>query len=136
MRYMKNQEMVEEFHEAFSLAINEDLPLEEENMSSDTLDLLFLRDRLIEEEISEFFQAMDKSIDSKEAMADFLKEAADVLYVIYGYCVTFGYDLDEVFRRVHESNMSKLVDGKAIYDERGKVMKGPNYKKPDLSDLV
>jgi len=62
---------------------------------------------------------------------------ADLLYVIYGYAVTFGWDLDEAFRRVHESNMSKLGDdGKPIKDNNGKVMKGPNYKRPNLKDLV
>jgi len=65
-----------------------------------------------------------------------LKELCDILYVVYGYAHRCGYDLDTAFNRVHESNMSKLgEDGKPIYREDGKVMKGPNYKPPYLGDL-
>lgn len=67
----------------------------------------------------------------------FLKELADLAYVIYGTAEAFGWDLDEAVRRVHESNMSKLdVDGSVIKREDGKVLKGPNYREPYLGDLV
>jgi NTP pyrophosphatase (non-canonical NTP hydrolase) len=80
----------------------------------------------------EFYEVVDETEPHNR-----LKELADLLYVIYGYAVTFGWDLDEAFRRVHESNMSKLGDdGKPIKDNNGKVMKGPNYKRPNLKDLV
>jgi len=88
-----------------------------------------MRLKLIEEECKEVHDA-----DSTENL---LKELADLVYVTYGMAATFGWDLDEAVRRVHASNMSKLgEDGKPIYREDGKVLKGPNYKKPDLSDLV
>lgn len=68
---------------------------------------------------------------------ELLKELADLVYVTYGYAATYGWDLDEAIRRVHLSNMSKLgTDGKPLKDAEGKVMKGPNYKKPTLKDLV
>lgn len=94
-----------------------------------TTDLETMRLKLIEEECKEVHDA-----DSTENL---LKELADLVYVTYGMAATFGWDLDEAVRRVHASNMSKLgEDGKPIYREDGKVLKGPNYKKPDLSDLV
>jgi len=66
-----------------------------------------------------------------------LKELADVIYVANGYAATFGWDLDEAVRRVHASNMSKLgPDGKPVLRDDGKVLKGDQYKEPDLSDLV
>mgnify|MGYP000604355654 CR=1 FL=1 len=69
--------------------------------------------------------------------AGMLKELADLIYVTYGYAATYGWDLDEAVRRVHVSNMSKLgPDNKPLKRPDGKVLKGPNYKKPDLSDLV
>ena len=65
-----------------------------------------------------------------------LKELADLVYVCYQYAENMGWFLDEALNRVHESNMSKLdEDGKPIYRDDGKVLKGPNYKPPDLSDL-
>ncbi len=66
-----------------------------------------------------------------------LKELADLVYVVYGYAATHGWDLDKALRRVHWSNMSKLgLDGKPLKNEMGKVIKGPNYKQPDLTNLV
>lgn len=88
-----------------------------------------LRKELIKEEFAEVMTA-----DTSEQI---LKELADLVYVTYGYAAAFGWNLDEALRRVHASNMSKLGDdGKPIYREDGKVMKGPKYEKPDLSDLV
>lgn len=69
--------------------------------------------------------------------AALLKEVADTLVTCYQLCECMGWDLEVAHNRVHDSNMSKLgEDGKPIYDVRGKVLKGPNYQKPDLSDLV
>ncbi len=91
-----------------------------------------LRYNLIKEELDELKQAMD-SKDLLE-VADAL---TDILYVTYGAGVAFGIDLDKCFKEVQNSNMSKLgEDGKPIYNEAGKVMKGPNYFKPDLSKFV
>ena len=71
------------------------------------------------------------------AQTEALKELADLVYVCYQYAENMQWDLDEALYRVHESNMSKLdEDGKPIYREDGKGLKGPNYKPPDLSDLI
>ena len=91
-----------------------------------------LRIDLIKEELEELTEAMD-SKDLLE-VADAL---TDILYVTYGAGHAFGIDLDKCFDEVQNSNMSKLdLNGKPIYNESGKVMKGPNYFKPDLSKFV
>jgi predicted HAD superfamily Cof-like phosphohydrolase len=69
--------------------------------------------------------------------AEALKELADLVYVAYQYAANMGWDLDEALNRVHLSNMSKLDDdGNPIYRDDGKVLKGPNYKPPTLTDLI
>ena len=91
-----------------------------------------LRIDLIKEELDELTSAM-KEKDLTE-VADAL---TDILYVTYGAGHAFGIDLDKCFDEVQSSNMSKLgEDGKPIYNESGKVMKGPNYFKPDLSKFL
>ena len=91
-----------------------------------------LRVSLINEELEEFKEAI-KNNDLKEA-ADAL---TDILYVTYGAGHAFGINLDKCFDEVQQSNMSKLGDdGKPIYNDKGKVMKGPNYFKPDLTKFV
>ena len=91
-----------------------------------------LRYDLIKEELEELGQAI-KNKDIKE-VADAL---TDILYVTYGAGHAFGIDLDKCFEEVQSSNMSKLdANGKPIYNENGKVMKGPNYFKPDLSKFL
>ena len=91
-----------------------------------------LRIDLIKEELEELTEAMqDKNLLE---VADAL---TDILYVTYGAGHAFGIDLDKCFEEVQSSNMSKLGDdGKPIYNEAGKVMKGPNYFKPDLSKFL
>ena len=87
---------------------------------------------LIKEELDELKQAIEKN-DLLE-VADAL---TDILYVTYGAGHAFGINLDNCFSEVQNSNMSKLgTDGKPIYNEAGKVMKGPNYFKPDLSKFL
>ena len=91
-----------------------------------------LRFELIKEELEELNQAINDK-DIKE-VADAL---TDILYVTYGAGTAFGINLDKCFDEVHQSNMSKLgSDGKPIYNEIGKVMKGPNYFKPDLNKFL
>ena len=91
-----------------------------------------LRLDLIKEELSELTEAL-KNKDLLE-VADAL---TDILYVTYGAGHAFGIDLDKCFEEVQNSNMSKLDDnGKPIYNEHGKVMKGPNYFKPDLTKFI
>ena len=91
-----------------------------------------LRLDLIREELNELKEAMNNK-DLLE-VADAL---TDILYVTYGAGHAFGINLDKCFEEVQNSNMSKLdVNGKPIYNDHGKVMKGPNYFKPDLSKFV
>ena len=89
--------------------------------------------RLIDEEYQEFDWAVARILPA----VDQLKELADLVYVCYQYAANEDWDLDEAMRRVHQSNMSKLGnDGKPIRREDGKILKGPNYQPPNLSDLV
>ena len=100
------------------------------SFSSDKINKL--RIDLIKEELEELKEAMNNK-DLLE-VADAL---TDILYVAYGAGHAFGIDLDKCFEEVQNSNMSKLgKDGKPIYNENGKVMKGPNYFKPNLSKIV
>lgn len=87
---------------------------------------------LIDEEWSEFHEAYHHEPEENQ-----LKELADLVYVCFQYAASQEWDLDEAMRRVHKSNMSKLgEDGKPIYRPDGKVLKGPNYKPPTLTDLI
>ena len=100
------------------------------SFSTDKINIL--RINLIKEELDELTQAM-KNKDLIE-VADAL---TDILYVTYGAGHAFGIDLDKCFEEVQNSNMSKLgIDGKPIYNEFGKVLKGPNYFKPDLKKFI
>ena len=91
-----------------------------------------LRISLINEELEEFKNAI-KNNDLKEA----IDALTDILYVTYGAGHAFGVDLDKCFDEVQRSNMSKLGEnGKPIYNDSGKIMKGPNYFKPDLSKFI
>ena len=91
-----------------------------------------LRYNLIKEELDEFKQALDN--DDLLEVADAL---TDILYVTYGAGHAFGIDLDACFQEVQNSNMSKLGEnGKPIFNDQGKVMKGPNYFKPNLSKYI
>lgn len=144
-------QMVREFHEAFDAAIDHD----------PTPALLRLRNRLIEEETSEVLKELTsadwvfvatiysatryvrrrlvEATVARDAMnlTALAKELADLIYVTYGTAVALGIDLDAALTAVHASNMSKLgPDGKPITDVGGKVLKGPNYKAPDLTGVV
>lgn len=102
-------------------------------------EVLELQTGLIWEEVQEFFEAYDKAIENvedKKAWEDVLKELADFVFVAFQFAAAGGLELDEALNRVYESNMSKLVDGKPVKNEQGKVLKGPNYKPPFLEDLV
>ncbi len=108
-----------------------------------SVELLELRRRLINEETAELSAEIDSLIAelktnnkvNKETVLRMYKELADLQYVLSGTVVSLNIPFEEVFKRVHESNMSKLVDGKPLKRADGKFLKGPNYKKPDLSDL-
>jgi len=93
---------------------------------------------LIVEEFKEFLESEGSLFrEHPNAQEEALKELADLVYVCYQYAENMNWFLDEALKRVHESNMSKLdEDGKPIYREDGKVLKGPNYKLPNLTDLI
>ena len=122
---MTNFEKVGFFMSTFGQEVKKKSELSSEKINS-------LRLSLIQEELDELTKAM-KENDILE-VADAL---TDILYVTYGAGHAFGIDLDKCFDEVQRSNMSKLSkDGKPIYNENGKVMKGPGYFKPDLSKFI
>jgi predicted HAD superfamily Cof-like phosphohydrolase len=125
---MTNQEMVKEFHEKFCPDQIEVDWSYKENFE--------LRQTLLDEEVKEFHEAWSEP-PFHGYEEHILKELADIVYVAYGTAVALGFDLDEALKRVHASNMSKLdINGEPIRREDGKVLKGPNYFLPDLSNLV
>ena len=93
---------------------------------------------LIVEEFKEFLESDGMLFrHGKNVQEETLKELADLVYVCYQYAENMGWNLDEALNLVHLSNLSKLDgDGEPIYRDDGKVLKGPNYKPPDLSELV
>ena len=122
---MTNFESVKKFMQTFGQEVRTNASFPDDK-------IINLRVDLIKEELSELKEAIEKK-DIKE-VADAL---TDILYVTYGAGHAFGINLDECFKEVQNSNMSKLgKDGKPIYNEFGKVMKGPNYYKPDLKKFV
>lgn len=130
----KYEEQVKEFHKLMGMAT--DAPY--------TADLLELRQKLINEETAELNVETNALIEElrqtgtvqKQTKLRMYKELADLQYVLSGMVVALGIPMEEVFSRVHKSNLSKLVDGKPLKREDGKILKGPNYQKPDLSDLA
>jgi len=93
-----------------------------------------LRENLIREEVDEFEEAVSLH---GFTLPDVAKELADILYVTYGAAAAYGIDLDKVFNAVHESNLTKLDGhGRPVYNDAGKVVKGPRYKKPDIEKVL
>ncbi len=128
------ESQVKEFHRAMEMDIN----------SPYSADLLKLRQKLLNEELSELNAEIDSLITElqttgtteQSTRARMFKELADLQYVLSGMVIALEIPMEETFRRVHQSNMSKLVDGHALKREDGKVLKGPNYKPPFLDDLA
>ena len=122
---MSNFDSVKKFMKTFGQEVKENAEFPNEKITSLWLDL-------IKEELAELQAAINKK-DIQE-VADAL---TDILYVTYGAGHAFGINLDKCFEEVQNSNMSKLGDdGKPIFNDKGKVMKGPNYFKPDLNKFV
>ena len=122
---MSNFKSVKKFMEKFGQEIKEKASFPDNKITS-------LRYDLIKEELDELKEAIEQK-DIKE-VADAL---TDILYVTYGAGHAFGINLDKCFEEVQNSNMSKLdSNGKPIYNDKGKVMKGPNYFKPNLNKFV
>ena len=122
---MTNFKKVKKFMETFGQEVKIKPSLSSDKINS-------LRISLIQEELEE----LKKAIQDKD-IVEVADALTDILYVTYGAGHAFGIDLDQCFNEVQNSNMSKLGDdGKPIYNENGKVMKGPNYFKPDLSKYI
>ena len=122
---MTNFEKVKEFMTTFGQEVKNKAEFPNEK-------IVELRKKLIDEEFNELKDAINENdlIEVADALTD-------ILVVTYGAGVAFGIDLDKCFKEVHRSNMSKLSeDGKPIYNEYGKVMKGPNYFKPNLKQYL
>ena len=122
---MTNFEKVKEFMTTFGQEVKNKAEFPNEK-------IVELRKKLIDEEFNELKDAINENdlIEVADALTD-------ILVVTYGAGVAFGIDLDKCFEEVQKSNMSKLSnDGKPIYNDQGKVMKGPNYFKPNLSKFV
>ena len=122
---MTNFEKVKQFMQTFGQEVKDKPEFPNEK-------IIELRKKLIDEEFNELKEAInDKDIIE---IADAL---TDILVVTYGAGLAFGINLDQCFEEVHRSNMSKLsAEGKPIYNEFGKVMKGPNYFKPNLKKFL
>ena len=122
---MTNFEKVRHFMKTFGQEIKTSADLSTDKINS-------LRVSLINEELEELKKAI-----SERDMLEIADALTDLLYVTYGAGHAFGIDLDKCFDEVQNSNMSKLNEnGKPIYNESGKVLKGPNYFKPDLSKFL
>lgn len=118
-------EMVKEFHKTYGHPVAD----EPQFVEGDRLDL---RLSLIEEEYKEVLEAIENG-----DLVNFAKELADLIYVVNGFALEAGIPLDAVVEEVHRSNMSKLgADGKPIYREDGKVLKGPNYTEADVAKVL
>ena len=131
----KPYNLVKEFHKRFNHPVENGQIMDEK--------LLKLRLRLINEECQELNEASERLLNAKEcedaiqAVDDMIDAIADLLYVTYGFCVTYGIPIDKVFKTVHAHNMMKLgPDGKPIYDEEGKVMKSSRYIPPSFRELA
>lgn len=124
-RVGSNFELVGDFMESFGQDVNDEPTLRDSRTQQ-------LRYDLIDEELEELKMAFDN--DDVVEIADAL---TDLLYVVYGAGHAFGIDLDDCFLEVHESNMSKLgEDGRPIYRDDGKVLKGPHFFQPNLKEIL
>jgi len=125
MKYSTMVQMVTDF------ATRMDQPLNQP--WADDIALEDFRWSLVQEEYGEAFDESCNRVNPE----NMFKECLDLMVVTIGYCVTYGWDVEEGFRRVHKSNMSKFgLDGKPLKNSEGKVLKGPNYKPANLKDLV
>ena len=122
---MTNFEKVKTFMQTFGQEVKSKPSFSKEKINQ-------LRYNLIKEELEELKEAI-----SKKDLLEVADALTDILYVTYGAGHAFGIDLDKCFEEVQNSNMSKLgEEGKPIYNDAGKVMKGPRYYKPDLSKFL
>jgi predicted HAD superfamily Cof-like phosphohydrolase len=122
---ISNFEMVGDFMEAFGQEVLYMPKMPDTNLAALRLDL-------ITEEVQELRDGL-----GKKSMLEIADALTDILYVVYGAGHAFGIDLDECFNEVHRSNMTKLgEDGRPLYRDDGKVMKGPSYEEPNLEQFL
>ncbi len=130
----KYEQLVLEFHELYDCPINQPLSSE----------LLTLRKRLLQEELDEFKVEVDSIISKldkgekvdRDSYIKMIHELADIQYVLSGFAVSFGIDLEQIFELIHKSNLSKLgEDGKPIKRADGKILKGPNFHLPKYDSI-
>lgn len=125
-RYRTMQDAVEEFQTAFNRPTG--LKFSDVETSRSVANTFGLRQALIQEEFYELVEAMNEKNEQ-----NIKKESADLLYVLAGLFVDFGWDMQVIFNRIHQSNMSKLDEnGKPVYRKDGKILKSNRYKKADL----
>lgn len=118
-------EMVREFHEAYNAYVGSDVGFPDRRHVKMRMDL-------IEEEYEELQEAVDTG-----DVVETIDALGDLVYVLYGKALAMGVDLDKVIAEIHRSNLTKLgEDGKPIYREDGKVLKGPNFEPPDIAGVI
>jgi predicted HAD superfamily Cof-like phosphohydrolase len=143
MRDVSRESKVASFHEAMEMKRKVSFDTKKQT-AQELIDFIHMRMSLIQEEVLELKEASDHicmRLSNNDTVAisekaHLLKELADVQYVVSGFADAFDLPIQPAFNRVHDSNMSKLVDGKPVKREDGKVLKGENYKPPYLEDLV
>jgi predicted HAD superfamily Cof-like phosphohydrolase len=123
------QSMVEQFHHTFGAAVDQ----RTSGVITTRIELLHEEFKELNDELVYAFARVSRTGGS-DNWSKVAKELADLLYVVYGTAVSLGIDAEEAFRRVHDSNMSKLgLDGKPIVRDDGKVLKGPKYYEPSMA---
>lgn len=115
---------VKDFHVAFGQRVGNKSELPDDNERH-------LRIRLLEEEFEEYRMA-----EYENNLVEIADALADIIYIACGTAVSYGIPLDKIFEEVHRSNMAKLVDGKPLYREDGKVMKPQGWRPPNIKDLL
>ena len=143
MRDVSRESKVASFHKAMEMKRKVSFDTKKQT-AQELIDFIHMRMSLIQEEVLELKEASDHicmRLNNNETVATsekahLLKELADVQYVVAGFADAFDLPIQPAFNRVHDSNMSKSVDGKPVKREDGKVLKGENYKPPYLEDLV
>lgn len=122
---MNKLDMVKQFHEVYGAYVSDESDFPD-------LDTRKLRKDLLEEEFNEYLEG-----ETNNNYIEVCDALGDMLYIIYGTALSYGMPINEIFEEIHKSNMSKLDEnGKPIYREDGKILKGKNYFKPNISGIL
>lgn len=122
---MDKKAMVAKFHEVYGTYMQDNPDFPNQNVRD-------LRIKLLQEEFDEYLLA-----EKDDHFIEVCDALGDMLYIIYGTCVSYGIPINEIFQEIHNSNMSKLDEnGKPIVREDGKILKGPNYFKTDIKGII